>query len=388
MSVPMRADTQRPTYVAAAALTTPCAGVAGVIKRTSGSRLNERRAGSRDVITSLTLATTDFRSYSAPTSWHDAADQEAPAQIRCIAASARTCAAGASRARPHNVQDTMVQWNDPSQIAPTFHQDTAGVRFAYRRFGAVGDVPLIFLQDFAGTLDSWDPAVVDGFARERPVILLDNVGAGSSSGTSPNTVQAMAQYALAFIAALRLKRVDLLGFSLGGFIAQVIAAQRPELVRRMILVGTGPEGGVGIANIGQVVAQARQTSPAEPRLFLYFDRTESSQRAGRAYIERQACRTADRDRDTSAESVKAQLSAIIAWGSPSGRVNETRLRYIAQPVLIVNGKNDVAVPAAGSFELFEQLANAKLILYPDSGHGSLFQYPGEFVRDGLEFLDG
>jgi len=278
--------------------------------------------------------------------------------------------------------------NDPSQIAPTFHQDTAGVRFAYRRFGAVGDVPLVFLQDFAGTIDSWDPAVVDGFARERPVILFDNLGAGSSGGTSPNTVNAMAQHALAFIAALGLKRVDLLGFSLGGFIAQVIAAHRPELVRRMILAGTAPEGGVGIANIGQVVAQAQQTSPAEPRLFLFFDRTESSQRAGRAFIERQARRTADRDRKTSAESVRAQLSAIVAWGSSSSRVNGTRLRYITQPVLIVNGKNDVMVPTINSYELFEQLPNARLILYPDSGHGALFQYPEEFVREGLEFLEG
>ncbi len=280
-----------------------------------------------------------------------------------------------------------MHWNDPSQIAPTFHQDIAGVRFAYRRFGAVGDVPLVFLHDFAGTMDTWDPAVVDGFARERPVILLDNVGEGASSGTSPNTVQAMAQHALAFIAALRLKRVDLLGFSLGGFIAQVIAAQRPDLVRRIILASTGPEGGVGIANIGQVVAQARQTSPAEPRSFLYFDRTESSQRAGRAYLERQACRTTNRDRETGAESVRAQLSAIVAWGSPAGRTTGTRLRYIAHPVLIVSGKNDVVVPAINSFELFEQLTNAKLKLYPDSGHGALFQYPDEFVRDGLELLE-
>lgn len=278
--------------------------------------------------------------------------------------------------------------NDPSQTAPTFHQDTAGIRFAYRRFGAVGDVPLVFLQDFAGTMDSWDPAVVDGFARERPVILLDNVGVGSSSGTAPNTVNAMAQHALAFFAALGLKRIDLLGFSLGGFIAQVIAAQRPELVRRMILAGTGPEGGVGIANIGQVMAQARQTSPAEPRLFLFFDRTESSQRAGRAFLERQALRTRDRDRDTSAQSVSAQLSAIVAWGSSPGRVNGTRLRYVAQPVLIVNGKNDVVVPTVNSYELFEQLLNAKLMLYPDAGHGALFQYSDEFVRQGLEFLEG
>ena len=277
--------------------------------------------------------------------------------------------------------------NEPSQTAPTLHQDAGGVRFAYRRFGAPEGTPLVFLQHFTGTLDSWDPEVVDGFARERPVILLDNAGVGSSGGTTPNTVHAMAHHALAFITTLGLKRVDLLGYSLGGFIAQVIAAHRPELVRRMILAGTGPEGGVGIANLGQVVAQARQTSPSEPRLFLFFDRTESSQRAGRAFIERQARRTADRDRECTAQSASAQLRAIVTWGSSSGRENETRLRYIRQPVLIVNGKNDVMVPAINSFELFEQLPNAKLILYPDSGQGALFQYSEEFVREGLQFLE-
>ena len=277
--------------------------------------------------------------------------------------------------------------NDPSQTAPTLHQDIDGIRFAYRRFGAADGVPLVFLQHFAGTLDSWDPNVVDGFARTRPVILLDNAGVGSSGGTTPNTVHAMAHHALAFLAALRLKRVDLLGFSLGGFIAQVVAAHRPELVRRMILAGTGPEGGVGIANLGQVVAQARQTSPDEPRLFLFFDRTESSQRAGRAFIERQARRTADRVPDSTPQAVRAQLSAIVGWGSSTGRENGARLRYITQPVLIVNGKNDVMVPTINSYDLFEQLRDARLILYPDSGHGALFQYSDEFVREGLQFLD-
>jgi len=139
--------------------------------------------------------------------------------------------------------------NDPSQTAPTLHQDIDGIRFTYRRFGAADGVPLVFLQHFAGTMDSWDPNVVDGFARARPVILLDDAGVGSSGGTTPKTVHAMAHHALAFLAALRLRRVDLLGFSLGGFIAQVMAALRPELVRRMILAGTGPQGGVGIANV-------------------------------------------------------------------------------------------------------------------------------------------
>jgi pimeloyl-ACP methyl ester carboxylesterase len=272
--------------------------------------------------------------------------------------------------------------------AHTRFVDAGGVRFAHRRVGASAGVPLVLLQHFTGTMDAWDPLVVDGFGRERPVILVDNAGVGASGGDTPETVGEMADPILAFLAALGLARIDILGFSLGGMIAQLIAARRPELVRRMILAGTGPEGGEGIREMGGVVARGQRASPAEPRLALFFEPTESSQAAGRAFIKRQARRTEDRDPDTSPAAVRAQLAAITRWGESSAEDGAARLRGITQPVLVVNGKSDRMIPTPNSYMLFEQLPDARLLLFPDSGHGAIFQFAGEFVDAGLRFLDG
>ena len=181
-----------------------------------------------------------------------------------------------------------------SAHAPTSFIEANGVTYAYRRLGQPNGVPLVFLQHFTGTMDSWDPVVVDGFAQAGPVILFDNQGVSRSSGTTPDTVTAMANDAVAFMTALGLKEVDLLGFSLGGFVAQVIAAEHPALVRRLILAGTGPEGGEGIRNLPQVLEQAQKISPDDLRRYLFFEQTETSQDAGRAFLKRQAQRTRDR----------------------------------------------------------------------------------------------
>jgi pimeloyl-ACP methyl ester carboxylesterase len=196
----------------------------------------------------------------------------------------------------------------------------------------------------------------------------------------------MALDTIAFIDALGLQQVDLVGFSLGGFVAQVVAAEHPHRVRRVILAGTGPEGGDGIKDLGAVLAQGQQASPTEPRLYLFFDRTEDSQHAGRAFIERQGRRAAGRDPNSSDQAVAAQFAAIVAWGGAPAPEAATRPRQTIQPVLVVNGKNDVMVPTINSYSLFQQLPNARLILYPDSGHGALFQYSDAFVREGLQFL--
>jgi pimeloyl-ACP methyl ester carboxylesterase len=271
--------------------------------------------------------------------------------------------------------------------APTQFVEADGIRYAYRRFGASAGVPLVFLQHFTGTMDFWDPAVVDGFASKRPVVLFDNAGVSRSDGTTPDTVPAMADHAAAFIAAMGVTRVDVLGFSLGGFVAQVLAARLPQVVRRLILAGTGPEGGEGIAHLPDVIAMGQHATPAEPRLFLFFDRSDSSQGAGRAFLERQHRRTTDRDPDSNDRTVAAQLAAIVRWGSAPPGSAAVRLQNILQPALVVNGKSDVMVPTVNSYALFQQLPNAKLILYPDSGHGALFQFPDAFVREGLGFLD-
>jgi len=180
--------------------------------------------------------------------------------------------------------------------------------------------------------------------------------------------------------------VDLLGFSLGGFVAQVIAAEHPDLVRRVILAGTGPEGGEGIRNLPQVLEQAQKNSPNELRLYLFFEQTATSQGAGRAFIKRQAQRTADRDPESSQQTVGAQAKAIVAWGSNGNSRPTRRLQRISQPVLVVNGKNDIMVPTINSYALFQELPDARLTLYPDSGHGGLFQYAESFVNEGVRFL--
>jgi pimeloyl-ACP methyl ester carboxylesterase len=275
-----------------------------------------------------------------------------------------------------------------SAHAPTNFIEANGVTYAYRRLGQPKGVPLVFLQHFTGTMDSWDPVVVDGFAQARPVILFDNQGVSRSSGTTPDTVAAMANDAVAFITALGLKQVDLLGFSLGGFIAQVIAAEHPALVRRLILAGTGPEGGEGIRNLPQALEQAQKTSPDDLRRYLFFEQTDTSQAAGRAFLKRQAQRTSDRDPESSQQTVGAQFTAIVAWGTDGDPRSARRLQQITQPVLVVNGKNDIMVPTINSYTLFQRLPNARLSLYPDSGHGGLFQYGDTFVDEGVRFLHG
>ena len=275
---------------------------------------------------------------------------------------------------------------DPSQTAATEILEAGGIRYAYRRLGPTEGVPLLLLQHFTGTMDMWDPDLVDGLASARPVILFDNAGVSRSSGTTPDSVAAMARHAYAFVEALGLEQVDLLGFSLGGFVAQVLAAEHPELVRRLVLAGTGPEGGEGIANLPQVLQQAQQRSPNEPRLFLFFSPSDAGQAAGRAFIERQAKRSIDRDLPSSEQTVGAQFKAIVDWGRGSPAASADRLRRIRQPVLVVNGNDDIMVPTDNSYALFQQLPNARLSLYPDSGHGALFQYARDVVRETLAVL--
>ena len=268
--------------------------------------------------------------------------------------------------------------------APTEFVETAGARFAYRRFGHAGPIPLIFLQHFRGTMDNWDPAVVDGLAAERPVILLDNRGIGGSSGETPASVAEMAKDIIAFLEALRLDRVDVLGFSLGGMVAQRMLIQRPTLVRRAILAGTGGPGAAGMFSPEITKAATKIPGDAESLLFLFFRSTPSSQAAGGQYLQRMIARR-DREPDTTSQAIQAQLTAIRAWGETNGDAF-SRLKEIEHPTLIVNGTHDAMIPSFNSFALSQQLPNAQLVLYPDAGHGSLFQHPQWFVHDASRFL--
>jgi len=245
------------------------------------------------------------------------------------------------------------------------------------------------LQHFTGTLDNWDPAVTDPLAQHRPVILFESPGIGRSNGKVPETVAGMADHALRFLDVLGLTRVDVLGFSLGGMVAQVITLKRPALLRRIILAGTGPAGGVGVAmdrpELFKIFGDQKMP-PGEKLLKLFFETTGTSQSAGRQFVERLARRTKDIDTPTTSEAAGAQLAAMAAWAK-SGGEDHADLKKITQPALVINGNNDIMIPTVNSFTLSAHLPNAQLIIYPDSGHGALFQHAGAFTSHVSEFLD-
>jgi pimeloyl-ACP methyl ester carboxylesterase len=263
-----------------------------------------------------------------------------------------------------------------------------GVTYAYRRLGDTsGGPPLVLLQHFRGNLDNWDPALVDGLAATREVILFDNAGVGGSTGTTPRTVTAMAHDALRFIGALELDEIDVLGFSLGGFVAQELVLIRPRLIRRLVLAGTGPQGGEDMHGFtDDVFANATRDEPgAEDLLALFFERSETSIASGWEFVRRIFARTDDRDAATTLATRDAQLDAIHTWGIPDpSRLD--RLAGITQPVLVANGENDRVVPTRNSYLLADRLPNAQLRIYPDAGHGFLFQYPAEFSAQVGAFL--
>ena len=276
------------------------------------------------------------------------------------------------------------------QTAPTQFVEANGIRFAYRHFGKPGGVPLVFNQHFTGTMDHWDPAVTDGLANEREVILFNNAGVSSSSGEVPTTCQGMGANAIAFIKALGLTKVDVLGFSIGGFVAQEITLQAPDLVRRLVLVGTGPRSGEGMATLtpeAQAVFGATYANPDDMWLGVFFTPTETSQAAGREFLKRFRLRADNRDPEVNEKVAPAQIEAISKWGAPREKPFEY-LKAIHQPALVVNGGNDVIIYSVNSFILQQHLPNAQLILYPDGNHGSQYQYAELFVRHASMFLSG
>ncbi|WP_405476160.1 alpha/beta fold hydrolase [Streptomyces sp. NBC_00009] len=275
----------------------------------------------------------------------------------------------------------MVTWKD----VPTQYVDVNSVRFAYRELGADSEVPVVFLHHFTAVMDDWDPRVVDGIAAQHRVIAFDNRGVGATGSTVPADLEQMGTDAIAFIRALGHDKVDLFGFSIGGAVAQMVALQAPDLVRRMVVAGSGPRGGGGIWKMPFIVGGAylkAAVARKDPRHFLFFPRNAEGKRAANAYFERLAERTTDRDKPISQQAQLAQLRAITTAGMHAA----DDLSAIKIPVFVANGDHDLMVASEHSAGMARRLPDATLQIYPNSGHGGVFQHHETFVPQVLEFL--
>ena len=261
-----------------------------------------------------------------------------------------------------------------------------GIDFAYRELG-IGDVALVLLQHFRGNLDNWDPALVDALARDRRVISFDNVGVGGSSGSPADKIEQMAHDALVFMAALELDKVDLLGFSIGSFVAQEIALVRPDLVRRLVLASSAPKGAADMHGWAPEVIDAigQRIPTPEDVLDVFYAPSASSRSAGTQSLQRIYARTEDRDKPTTWETRQAQYDAVCAWGVPNHAQLE-RLRAIELPVFVANGESDPMIKPPYSYLLAGLLPHAQVKIYPDAAHGFLFQHHQEFATNVLAFL--
>ncbi|MBV6748899.1 alpha/beta hydrolase [Pseudomonas chlororaphis] len=277
--------------------------------------------------------------------------------------------------------------SDPSYVdAVNRSINVAGTAFAYRDLGPRGGVPLILLNHWGAVLDNFDPRIVDGLAARRRVIATNYRGIGASGGTAPLTVAEMARDAIALIHALGFEKVDLLGFSLGGFVAQDIALKAPGLVRKLILTGTGPAGGQGIDRVGSVswpLMIKGLLTLRDPKSYLFFTTTANGRQAAEAFLKRLAERKQNRDKGSTPAAFMRQLKAIKAWG----RQAPQDLGSLRIPVLIANGDNDIMVPTVNSTDMARRIPNAQLIIYADAGHGGIFQYHADFVPKALAFLE-
>ena len=274
------------------------------------------------------------------------------------------------------------QWT----TVPTQFISADGVSFAYREYGQQhGGTPVIFLNHLAAVLDNWDPRIIDGIAAKHHVVIFDNRGVGASTGEPAKSIEQMADDAITFIQAKGFKQVDLFGFSMGGMISQEIVLKQPQLIRKMILSGTGPAGGTGISTVGRVsnwdLVRGMATRQ-DPKVYLFFTRTENGKAAAKEFVQRINEHAENRDKEITLTAYRAQLKALKKWGNKK----PADLSIIQQPVLVANGDHDRMVPTVNTYDLAKRLPNSSLIIYPDAGHGGIFQFNQDFVKQSLTFL--
>jgi pimeloyl-ACP methyl ester carboxylesterase len=274
--------------------------------------------------------------------------------------------------------------NYSHETAPTQFVETQGIRYAYRRFGNPGTVPLLFGEYFNSNMDGWDPAVTNGLATDHEVILFDNGGVAASGGETPNTVVEMARQCVAFCRGLGLEAINMVGFSMGGMIAEQVALDHPDLVQRLILLGTTPRGGEGLTFTE--LSPEEQADPVAFLLGAFFSPSGASQAAGREYMRRLESRKEHRDLPVSRNSAVAQLAALREWGTIPATGRYSTLKDITHPTLIVHGNKDIVVPPVNAFILAEHLPNAQLIVYSDSSHGAQYQHAKIFLEHVELFL--
>jgi len=282
-----------------------------------------------------------------------------------------------------SITDTPV--NTSYAQAPVRTINAGGVAFAYRELGPKGGIPVVFFVHLAANLDNWDPRMVDPIAKNRHVITFDNRGVGASTGQVPDTVEAMADDAYTFITALGFDKIDVFSFSLGGMVAQALVVKHPELVRKLVLTGTGPAGGTDIDKVAGTtyydILRATLTR-SDPKEYLFFNRNATGKPAAKAFVKRLQERTVDRDAPVTVKAFQTQLKAIKTWG----RSAPADLSKLTQPTLIANGDNDRMVPSVLSEDMHRRIAGSELVIYPDSGHGGIFQFHDRFAPVAVEFL--
>ncbi|WP_394186058.1 alpha/beta fold hydrolase [Metabacillus halosaccharovorans] len=266
-----------------------------------------------------------------------------------------------------------------------FIQHPSGKRYAYREIGEKKGIPIILLTHLSANLDNWDPRIIDGLAKSHWVIAFDNIGVGLSNGKVPNNITQMANDAITFIKLLGFLKVDLIALSMGGMIAQELILKEPSLVRKLVLVGTGPRGGKGISNVSHItnldLVPATLTFK-DVKTYLFFPNTGNGKKKAKEFLIQIKKRKNHRDKTISFRAYRMQLDAINKWG----KEKPSDLSKIVQPTLIINGNHDRMVPTENSYDLANRIPNSKLKIFEHSGHGSLFQYPKEFVEIVITFL--